>query len=505
MSNSNIVGVTMADYAQVGPVAFGGGNFDFSTPEDLAYLSKAMEAGSITGRETANLTTASAAPLKFESLEKNLKTVTFKETDIVFWKRLPKTPAFNTVEEYNQLSSYGNLRGGFNNEGELPENEDSVYIRRSQLVKFLGVTREVTHPAMLVSVQAGPLIQRETKNGMMWILRAANKALTFGDSALVPQEFNGFYAQHKSQFATIQDYLSSSVVIDLRGESMTEGYLEDGANIIAENYGDPDLIMGPPRILSDFTKNFYGNKFIPLGMPNTISGTVEVGQDVSAFRTPFGRLEIGYDKFMYTDPPRTTTSSPTHPTKAPNTPITGSLAIIASAPNTKFGDSAGDYFYAVSAKNRYGESALLSLNGTLQAVATTDAVNLIFSSGGGSYPATCFVIYRSKKNPGTSLANTKFYPLFTVSVDEKAAGYDGAAAGIVRDNNNFLPDTNQCLMTESSDEVLGFKQLAPLQKMDLAVLSPSQRFMILLYGTPQLFAPLKFVRFINVGRTVGNP
>jgi hypothetical protein len=41
--------------------------------QELAELNKALSAGSITGRETTNLTTASGSPLKVESLEANLK------------------------------------------------------------------------------------------------------------------------------------------------------------------------------------------------------------------------------------------------------------------------------------------------------------------------------------------------------------------------------------------------------------------------------------------------
>ena len=47
--------------------------------EDLNNLNKALAAEEITGRETTNLTTASGAPLKVESLEKTLKIVTFND------------------------------------------------------------------------------------------------------------------------------------------------------------------------------------------------------------------------------------------------------------------------------------------------------------------------------------------------------------------------------------------------------------------------------------------
>ena len=44
-----------------------------STTEELGTLAKALEARSITGRETTDRLDASGAPLKAESLEKNLK------------------------------------------------------------------------------------------------------------------------------------------------------------------------------------------------------------------------------------------------------------------------------------------------------------------------------------------------------------------------------------------------------------------------------------------------
>ena len=62
-----------------------------------------------------------------------------------------------------------------------------------------------------------------------------------------------------------------------------------------------------------------------------------------------------------------------------------------------------------------------------------------------------------------------------------------------------MPNCDQALLMQFDNEVIEFAQLAPLMKMDLAMLSPAYRFMILLYGTPLLYAPKKIVRFINIG------
>src|ERR1035437_1873338 len=207
------LGINLAEYqnpALNDQVLFGAAS---TTQEQLNDLSKALEAQEVTGRDTTNLTSTSGAPLKVESLDKTLKLITFKESEVILWKKIPKLPAYNTVEEFNQLSSYGTERGGFITEGELPAEEDSTYVRRAQLVKFLGVTKSVTHPMTLVNTMIGDVIDREVKNGTLWILRKLDRGLTQANSALIPQEFNGLYAQHYSdEFSSFIDYLNSDVV-----------------------------------------------------------------------------------------------------------------------------------------------------------------------------------------------------------------------------------------------------------------------------------------------------
>jgi hypothetical protein len=482
------LGVSLSDYAVKG--------MENMAAADMMELEKALQATELRGSDTS---ATSGAPLKVESLENTLKITTFQEGDIQFWKRVPKLPAFNTVEEYNQMTSVGSDRGGFNNEGELPEEEDSTYLRKAQLVKFLGVTKSVTHPMQLVNTMVGNIIQRETKNGTLWILRKADKALTFGDADVIPQEWNGLLKQHFDGFGgTLDQYWDSNSVVDLRGKALTEAAIEQGGLGILENYGFADLLMAPPVVLSNFVKRFHESKLIQPNTPAITAGVM--GQRVKTFASQFGDIELGYDKFMKANPLRYITAGKLSP-KAPDAVIPDGVAPVATIADgsSRFSGFNGDYFYAVSPVNRYGEGPLTALKGTLTTVAATESFNLKFADGGGTYSATGYVIYRSKKTPTTTLATTPMYPLFSVSVAQMAAGYDGGAAGLVRDRNKILPDCDQAIMIQNSEEIYSFKQLAPLMKMDLAILSPAIRFMILLYGTPQLYAPRKFTRFVNVG------
>ena len=467
--------------------------------ENVDQLNKALAAEDITGRDTTNLTTASGAPLKVESLEKTLKHLTFRENDIRLWKDLPKKAAYNTVEEYNQQTSYGANRGGWNREGELPEEEDSIFVRRAQLVKYLGVTKSVTHQMTLVNTMVGSIMERTIKDGTMWILRTLNQGLYFGNEKLVPEQFNGFLAQQQQSdaWASYDDYMNSEHVVDLRGKSLTEDAIESGANSIVENYGLATQLYAAPAVLSNFVKNFYGNKFIQPNTPALSNGVM--GQRVQAFDSQFGQIGLNHDVFFKKQPSKSAASAATS-TKAPATPVWDSSSPTTVKPTiagSKFNSTdAGNVYYAVSAINRFGESKL-AIHSTAVAAVAGCAIDLKFAAGVGTNTATAFRIYRTKVGGS---ATGEFYPLFEVSVSELTAGYDGASAGVVRDMNHFLPDCEQAMLVQFDNEVIEFAQLAPLMKMDLAVLSPAFRFMILLYGTPFLYAPKKMVRFVNIGK-----
>lgn len=497
MNGLNHLGIGLESYAQNGGEGFADSNMG-----DVQNLNKALSAGNITGRETDGLQVAgSGAPLKVESLEKSLKILTYKESDIVCWRTIPKMAAYNTVEEYNRLVDYGQERGGFNLEGELPTTEDTTYERASQLVKFLGTTREVTHPMSLVKTNIGAAVQSEIKSGTMWILRKVNRALFYGNSDLIPVEFNGLFQQHATQFNTVGDYTADETVIDLRGLRLSEEVIEEAVRVIVDNFGSADCLFAPPVVLSNFTKFFYNggtNGTVLRNNQAASNGGTTVGRKVSHFQSQFGEIELKFDKFLNKAATKTLASGATSPNAA-NAPVADAapIAVAVDADALWGAGDAGDYFYAVSAVNRFGESALTDM-GVAATIVAGGAVDLDFSDGGGANGATSYTIYRSNEGAASAAAAT-FFPVFSVSVAELAAGYDGAAATVVRDRNRYLPNTDTAFVLENSEDIWSFKQLAPLMKMDLAILAPAYRFMILLYGTPFLYQPRKMVRFINIG------
>jgi hypothetical protein len=69
--------------------------------------------------------------------------------------RMSLNDSYNCCEEYNQIQSYGsNPDGGWMDEGDLPESDDSSYERKFSVVKYIGTTRSVTHVMSLVELAA---------------------------------------------------------------------------------------------------------------------------------------------------------------------------------------------------------------------------------------------------------------------------------------------------------------------------------------------------------------
>ncbi len=495
----NYGGISLEAYMQRGD------GFNDASAADVQELNKAIMATDQQGMQIVGSTTASGAPLKVESLEKTLKVVTFSQKNIVFWKETPILPAYNTVEEFNRLTSYGSDQGGFTGEGELPEEADSTYVRESELVKYMGNTRVVTHPMTLVNTAHGAVIQREIENGTIWILSKVERALFEGNSSVIPEEFNGIYEQMQSDYSNEISFLQSTNVIDMRGNRMDDDSLETGSNSIIENYGYPTDIYWSPKTGADYAKNYFPRQRVMNPINNAGAQEFKAGARVVSFVSQAGEIPFHPDVFLRPKPAKTATSTSTSP-KAPSKPLADAVApvtpVAATVANTMFqAADNGTYLYAVSGLNRYGESGLTFLSLTPATIVTGGAAALKFSDGGGTYAASGFRIYRAAM--GSAYSSTlNFYPIFDIGAADLAAGLNGGGAGVVYDLNLYLPNTSKALMLQKDLEFYSFKQLAPLMKMDLALLAPAYRFQILLYGTPIVYAPRKAVLYTNIGTSV---
>lgn len=470
--------------------------------EGLSQLNKAIQAGQITGRDTTNQV-LTGEPLKAESLEKTLKLLEFRQKDIKLWNSIPKLTAYNTVEEFLQLKSYGNLTGGFYDEGELSDVQDSQYVRKAALVKYMQVTGEVTIQAQMVSSYVDAM-RKETENKMLYILKLVNSKLTSGDSDVIRQEFDGIYKQHASVgtngdflFASMDAYMNSTIVYDLRNSPLTQNDVENAAVAVDANYGSADTLYAPTTVISGISKDYFKDQRIILDSSRGFSGTV--GTPVKQIDTTLGSIALMADKFMKKDGPRRL-ASPSNTISAPPSPASLSVAITTDAQAKTTTGEAGTVFYAVSAINKKGESSLTPFSTAVSLTVGHRQDLTIVVGTSSANPTQGYRVYRTKVTAASTPVNEDFFPLFKVSISQATSGYGNAGAGVVGDLSYFLPDTEEAFICEMSEEVLSFKQLAPISKLDLAVISMSRRFIAFLFGTPQVYTPGKIVRFINIKR-----
>lgn len=464
--------VSMNDYA-----GFGNG-FGNATASDVAELNKALNTGAY-AQANGVAAQENGAALQVESLENSLKVLTYSDEHVKLWKKISKTPAYSTVEEYNQLLSYGSNTGGFLPEGTLPETDDSVYKRQASFVKFLGTTREVTHPMTLVRSAHGDVIARENQNGILWLMKQLEHGLFWGDSSLAQPGKEGV------QFDGLDKLIDGANIIDIAGKDLKDTDINYAAQMILENYGTPTDLFLPYETLADFSNAYFPKERVI--MPTQGQG-YQAGLVVNKFQTHGGPVEFNPDLFLQKTKPLNMNG--TGGVKAPTAPETV-VGVLDTKNNAEFAKSGkGSYTYYVTACNRFGESVPKKADAV--AVTADDFVKgikvTITNASSMVVAPEYFSIYRTEAD------GTQAYCIAKIP----AANISASGTTEFVDLNETMPNTHTAFMGQFTPDVLTFKQLAPIMKMDLATLGPAYRWMILIYGVPQLFAPKKFCKIKNI-------
>jgi hypothetical protein len=478
------------------------GGAGVTSAQEVDELNKALSAGA--GYSGAPTSLSGGGVLQVESLDASLKSVTYEMKQIKLWPQMPKDQAYNTIEEYNRVDAYGDQGRGFIAEGALPRSEDSSYSRQIQRVRFIGVTRELTHVYTLVRNAHGDAIAREIRNGTMKILEIVERSLFDGhgwyasasglfdgaDAALLPEadlawdgldkQIRKGNADASAKAKAFTGYgVEEDVIKDLRGLVLDQDALEDGARIVQENFGMASMMMLDTKAHSDLSRQFYPKERInPMGVANGKSGFV-----LQSFVASAGEFSLVSDVFL-----RPKRGAPAPLADAPAAPtITSATVVAPTVAGSKFDSaSAGTYSYRAAAINAAGEGAQGAALASL-AVAAGGAIDVLVAATAG---AIAYAIYRA---PVGAASGHEF-------VGYVAPASVGGAATF-RDLNVRQPGLAQSYLLTMDSECLRFKQLAPLMKMDLAIVATAYRWMQLLYGTPIVYAPRKHLIYMNIGRS----
>lgn len=466
------------------------------SPEEIEALNKAITAGYGGAGKPTDLTYGGV--LQAESLESTLKSVTFDMKNLKMWPAISVDKAYNLFEQYNRLIGYGSDSSPYIGEGGAPHEEDSSYIRDGQRIVFFGTRRKVSHQMTLVRTTVGDIVAQQAKEGTMNLLKNVEREMYWGHAhfanaatglqngalsdlpansiamnGLLQQLMKGDDdAQQKSK--DFEGYGEvRSIAKDLSGAVLTQDDLEDQAVIALENFGSPSELHIEPLALSSFVKQFYPQFRSAPGL----SGQT-VGYDVNKMVTSAGTIDFKPNLFLR---PRGAVRS----VGIQNAPALGSAAVVATAvaaPSGSKGLSAGAYQYKVTFVNDFGESGAIQEAGGVT-VTAGQAVSLALSN----IPATTKFVKVYRSAAGGAVGSEQFI------------GNYKSGATIV-DSGMKEPGLGEAFLLDMSSECMRFKQLAPLSKINFAIVSTALEFAIVLYGALFVYTPRFNCVFKNLGK-----
>jgi len=479
-------------------------------PEEMRDLVKALRAGSDINNPGA--APGQGFPLRVESLDQTLHVLTQSEENLVFWKDVPKRPAYNTVEEFNQLQSVGSEDGIFIGEGDLPEEDDTQYRRAYTLMKYMGTVRRVSHPMLILKNNALPeaVLAMEAKAGTLKLLTALEVKLWDGDDTASAVEFSGFFRKFvdgvcgrnvgASQVAgsalwhtDLDTVLATNLMYDMRYASVTEDLATDIVTRVAEspNYGKVTDCYWPMQVHKDFSKQFYPKE------RGQLNNDGSAGTSISSWNSPFGSVKLRPAMFLRMSEPANQAGTGSA-TKRPLPPVlTNGLSPVLAGGFPGFGgtsqgrtapaaiDGAGNYNYQVVACNRYGRSAPTSL--AIAGIAAGDMATFLCTDASAGTTTEWYDVYRSL--PGGAATAAAF--IFRVTRT--------GASQTITDFNRFLPYTGRGYWLQRNLQALAFEQLLPLLKVNLAQIDLTVRFALVMYGALEVFAPRKHGVMLNIG------
>ena len=421
--------------------------------------------------------------LRVQSLEAVMRVTTFQQQHLIFFNMIAKTPAYNTVVEYNLLSNYGNTKAGsFLREGEPPLPQDSSYQRKLLTMKYCGTQREVTHQSTLVKTAHGNSVALETANGSVYLLHQIEMSLWRGRADIIPESYDGV-----ERFIVSDPLARQKNIIDVRGGIIKPEYVENLAQIITQQWGSARTLFMAPKAHTDLSLQLYP---LQRGLLSQEAQNNYLGASIDKIKTTNGEMPINSTVFLRSGDPgsneKLAPSAATSP-RAPNAP-TLVLAVAAGISSQFQVGDLGTWRYKVTAINRFGMSGA-SAESTVVLAAAGDGVQITITDGGGADTATGYRIWRTKVvNDG---ANTE-----EEMVD--VARVVGAATTVYVDANDDLPGTSKAFLLNLGMDIMGWHQLLPMLKINLATTAPTMRWMQLVYGTLAVYQPMKIGMIKNI-------
>ncbi len=452
-----------------------------------------------------------------ESIDGTLKSVTYDATNLVMWPSIAQDRAYSLVEQYVRTNAYGDGGSPYIPESGSPVMNDAEYTRHGAKVVFFSVRKGVGLASTLVRQNFGGDIEgRETQNGTLWMLEKVERELykgsaDFSNAGLfdgninaipmkiqnlnlygIDQQIRAGDVDFSAQARAFDGYGGTrTVILSKDGDVVSESDYEELATILSENFGRPGEAHQAPRALSDFIKQFFPKERVnQLGVADGKAGYI-----VREMVTTAGGIQLRPNVFLKPKEGKKTQNDrpgvPGAPAGLENAAVqsivvgSGFLLDQTAAGSKLAADDI--YSYEVVCLNEQGEGASSLVSEPVTIATDGNKVSFYILDPSSGPAATHYAVYRTEAL-GTG---TKKFIGFVAR---------NAAKTLFTDLGNKAPGASQLYMMDMRPEIMVWKQLAPLLKINLAPISTAREFLLWLAGCVIMFAPRKCGMIDNIGR-----
>jgi hypothetical protein len=440
---------------------------------DVGYQTPLVPAG---GNQAAN----NLSPLVPQQLQQTLSIATSSMADLKLWPMLAKTPAMNTVVEYNRVLKHGAELSPFIAEGGTAALNRSQYEKVAVQIRYLAEKREVSDVASFVNL-VGPspdAIAEETRRGTEALLRRVEKELFHGDSSLNNLAWDGIIKQIKD----------GGNVADLRGAAPSAVYLSEilGALYSAPFYGMISSILVTPRVLSELIK-----QTVHSGRHDQIqvSGqSLTFGANELSITGPYGPVKVIACPFLER-----------HDRIAPiagsssvfeGTVVTPTISVQPTSPvdaASKFvAADVGTYYYRVVPVGNDGIGVPVDTNAVT--LAAGDKVTFTIAQADANSSVKFYKIYRSAKDAANADG--------ALLVGEIA---NAGANTVFNDLNAKVAGSSDIVFINSAPDYMEYFQMLSLIRRPLAQVRTTHPFLLMMFGAPAVKLPSKMFVVSNAG------
>lgn len=421
--------------------------------EAVEALSKALTAGY--GSDPAQFVGGSA--LRIQSLDKTMKSTIAENEHFRLFNALAKSGAGATVDEWTERTGVGGFLGGTTNtETGVIAQAQSDLKRRVALVKYL-MTRAEVSVVLTLGNQLASAKAVEATAAATRLLQDAEYLSFQGDSAVVPTEFDGIFAQMES--GVLDGSVDGGNIIDANGEAITSvNSFNDAAAQIARrgNFGRPTHFFCDLDVQADMDTGLDPAFRVPL--PNVADGGLKLGAPVVGIRTSHGNVANMPDVFLPTGNDLRPFQVEYPAIAAANAGLQPTISVAAANnASSKFGaDHAGNYFWLVTGVNAAGQSTGVISAQTAVAAGQQATITITASAG---QQETGYAIYRGRKNGTNAVMDFRL---------QRRIPRTGATTTYV-DQNRDIPGTSKAVILNmaAGADAIAWRQLLPMMEFQL--------------------------------------